>query len=216
MEEKIYFRPAKYGKGVKKKDKTEKAEGGGNSHRVRNLVFFFSLLVIVVLIILWLLHGKTTTSGQYPENVKNNSLLCSSNSIKYPKITTIDSDNKELKIDAIFNGAETLKNISIVYTLQYTSEQEAYAAEVSSNIEFVNKLASIGFNSSKFSNKFSRYVDKLIISLTMKPDELEETTVDYVMLDTKDAERIKTYGLKDYQEYYESLGFVCKNTIDNN
>lgn len=217
MEEKIYFRPASYGKGIRKrKEKREIEDKGEKDHRVRNLIIFIILIFLIVLIMLWLLRGKTTTSGQYPENIKNNSLLCSSKNIKYPKITKIDSDNKELKINTIFNGTETLKSISIIYTLQYASEQEAYAAEVSSNIEFVDKLASIGFNSSKFSNKFSRYVDKLIVSLTMKPNELEETTADYAMLNMKDIEQIKAYSLNDYQEYYESLGFICENTIDNN
>ncbi|MBR2587354.1 hypothetical protein IKE71_03230 [Candidatus Saccharibacteria bacterium] len=48
--------------------------------------------------IILLLHGKTTTSGQYPASVCNESLTCESKSITYEKVNQVNSDDKDLKI----------------------------------------------------------------------------------------------------------------------
>ncbi len=210
MEDKLYFEPEFSGRKEKRK-KYEKKD-----HRFFKLFLFLLLLLIIVSIIIWLLKGSETVSGQYPENIKNEALICKSDNINYPKITTTNSDKKELKINAIFNGKDTLKDISIIYTLQYGSEAEAYAAETSANIEFVEKLAALGFNSSKFSNKFSRYIDKLIVSLTMRASEINESTMDYLILDPDKVNHVEKYNLNDFQKFYQSIGFLCESTIDNN
>ena len=89
MEEKLYFKPASYGKGIKQKEKPVKRkekEDGEKTHRVRNLVLFLLFIAIIIIVILWLLHGRTITTGQYPANVKNESLECVSTSLTYPKL----------------------------------------------------------------------------------------------------------------------------------
>lgn len=76
MEEKLYFKPADYGKGKKKAEKDKPKEK--ENHKVAKLIGILLFLLIVVVIIIWLLRGKITTTGQYPENVKIESLKCES------------------------------------------------------------------------------------------------------------------------------------------
>lgn len=215
MEEKLYFTPAKYGKGVKKrKEKTEKEDKDEKGHRVRNLVFFLLLLVIVVLIILWLLHGKTTTSGQYPENVKNESLTCITTNKKYTILDKIESNDKEIKINGVFNGTETLKSLSLIYTLNYGSESEAYRSEAISHAQLNETLANSGFSSSKFSNKFTRYKEKLIISLTANKNELNEYSAKYFEIVPDESGQIPN-SLSELRKKYEANGFKCNSSEDN-
>lgn len=213
MEEKLYFKPAKYGKGIKQKAKPEKTADENKNHRVRNLIFFLIFIVVIVLIILWLLRGKTTVSGQYPENVSNESLTCVSINTQYEKTSWIDSDNKELKINAIFNGTELLKSISLIYTLHYADESEAYYAEAKSHAQLNDGFAAVGFDVRKFDNKFARYGNKLIISLTANKSEINEYSASYFLLPVEDGD-LKLKTISDYKNAFEGQGFSCTTTAE--
>lgn len=213
MEEKLYFKPAKYGKGIKKqKEKIEK-DKDEKDHRIRNLIVFLLFIVAIILIILWLLHGKTTTSGQYPENISNESLTCISKNTKYEKTSWVDSDDKELKINAIFNGTESLKTISLIYTLNYADESEAYYAEAKSHAQLNDSFAAVGYDVRKFDNKFARYNNKLIISLTASKSEIDEYSAVYFMLPIE-ADGFKLKTLSDYKRAYETQDFFCVVTAE--
>ncbi|MBQ3294383.1 hypothetical protein IJG98_01470 [Candidatus Saccharibacteria bacterium] len=215
MEEKLYFKPASYGKGIKKKDKSTKPDESdkNNDHRIRNLILFLALIAIIVLIILWLLRGKTTMTGQYPENVSNESLTCVSANTQYEKTSWIDSDNKELKINAIFNGTESLKSISLIYTLYYADEGEAYYAEAKSHAQLNDGFAAIGFDVQKFDNKFARYGNKLIISLTANKSEINEYSASYFLLPVED-DGLKLKTISDYKNAFENQSFSCTATVE--
>ena len=216
MEEKLYFKPGNYGKGRKKKQTEQKVDNAPEKkdHKATKLISPLLFLLIAIIIIIWLLHGKTTTSGQYPENVKNESLTCASSQIKYEKTSWIDSDEKELKINAIFNGADSLKSLSLIYTLVYPSETDAYLAESQSHAQLNEGFAAIGYDVRKFSNKFSRYDNKLIITLTTSKAELDEYSASYFLLPTSE-DGFKLNTLSDYQNAFEAQGMTCSSTIDN-
>ena len=210
MEEKLYFKPASYGKGNKKKEKLDDSK---NDYRIRNLVLFSLLIVVIVAVILWLLRGKTTTSGQFPENVKTESLTCVSTKLVPEKLNGATSSDREVKISAIFRGADDLKSISLVYTLNYASPDEAYGYEAKSHAEFNKALAASGYSVSKFSNKFSRYDNKLIISLSANNNEIDQISASYFMLNIGEkGELAKT--ITDYMQNYEMQGFACKSTTE--
>lgn len=218
MEEKLYFRPAKYGKGLKKhKEKSkepDKAEPKKDSknHRARNLILFLLFLAVVVVVIVWLLRGEITTSGQYPENIKNYSLSCTSRGITPEKLASADSADKELKINAIFNNDAELKNISLIYTTIYASESAAYSAEAHTHADLNHALSASGYNVEKFSNKFSRYGEKLIISLYALQSEIDEISAPYFLIPLDDNHKVSLKNLDDYKASYESLGFTCNTS----
>ena len=127
MEEKLYFKPADYGKVIEKKDKPEKPDGSNknDNHHIRNLILFLALIAIIVLIILWLLHGKTTIRGQYPENIKNESLSCISTTAIYEKADERIADKRELKINAVFYGENNLSAIGLRYAQDFENNGDA-------------------------------------------------------------------------------------------
>ena len=199
MEEKIYFKPET----SEKKDK--------KNHKFLKLFFFLLSLIIIVLIIVWLLRGSKTISGQYPENVKNESLECISNELTYPKAGAVDSSEKELKINALFSGKEKLSTIYLTYTLNYSTESEAISVEAISHADFNRKLGKAGFSAGKFNNKFTILKDRLVISLYGTASDLTEYTGEFFMVNEK--ETFPT-TLEEYKENYERQGFACKTDIE--
>ncbi len=217
MENKLYFSPAHYGKGIKKKEKSAERpteNGEKKNHRTRNLILLLLFLAILVGVILWLLRGKTTTHGQYPENVRNESLTCTSSSVTYEKTNNVNSDDKELKISMVFAGKDSLSSASLKYTLRFGSYDEAYSAEAVSHAQFNLALQALGYDASKFNNKFSIIDSELVVSLSVNPDKtIDDTTRSYFLIDyAEDDELPKT--LAEYRTNYEKQGFSCTSTLD--
>lgn len=211
MEEKLYFKPAKYGKGIKQKAKPEKDEDGGNNHRGRNLIIFLLFLVIIVLIILWLLRGKTTTSGQYPENLKTESLRCASEEIIYIGTGNVTPSNHKLEITATFNGTEFMSSMNLSYSLMYETEKEITDAEAISHADFNRKLGKRGYNAGKFNNKFTVLADRLVISLYATSSDLDPQTSDFFLLDPQNP--LPT-TLAEYRNAYEAQDFSCVSSLE--
>lgn len=205
MEEKIYFKPEEYGK--KKENKKKK------NHKGIKLAVFLLFLAVIVFIILWLLRGKTTTSGQYPANIRNESLVCESNSIIYEKVDNVHSDNRELKISMVFNDTKKLGSASLKYTLHFTSSEEAHSAEAVSHAQFNLALQALGYDAGKFNNKFSEIGSDLVITLNLTSDKsLDDATKSYFLVDYAEDNRLPE-SLSDYRRNYESQGFTCVSTI---
>ncbi|MBR3595029.1 hypothetical protein IKL45_02185 [Candidatus Saccharibacteria bacterium] len=217
MEEKLYFKPASYGKGIKNKEKPVKKkekEEGEKTHRIRNLVLFLLFIAVIVIIILWLLHGKTTTTGQYPANVKNESLECVSTALTYPKLGTVSPAPKEtnLTLTAVFSGEDTLRTISVKNLMTFESNSEAVVAEARTHANFNIGLRAYNYGTEKFENKFSIMSDKLLVNLTAKSKELDEFSKGYFLIT---SEQLPT-TLADFKQEYEAQGFTCRTDFNEN
>ena len=208
MEEQLYFEPASRSK--KSSEKSKK------THKIRKLLLLLTIVAIIVLIIIWFLRGKTTISGNYPENVKNEALTCISNDIIPEKLASANSNEKELRINAIFSGDSKLKNISLIYTVNYSSEENAYGAEAKTHAELNHALNASGYNSQKFNNKFARYGEKLIISLYATQTESDEIAAQYFMITLDGNHKVSVENISDYKQNYENQGFKCESTEENN
>ncbi len=220
MEEKLYFKPASYGKGTKKKkQRSEKIAKPANSdsakdHHIRNFSLFLALAAIVILIILYLLRGKTTTTGQYPANVKNKSLECISTSLTYDKLGTVSPAPAEtnLTLTAIFSGENALSSLSLKNLMTFTSNSEAVVAEARTHATFNIGLRTYNYGTEKFDNKFSIMSDKLLVNLTAKAKDLDEFSKGYFLIT---SEELPT-TLSDFRALYESQGFTCRTNFNNN
>ncbi|MBR3257276.1 hypothetical protein IKG02_03255 [Candidatus Saccharibacteria bacterium] len=221
MEEKLYFTPADYGRNKKHPEKpgslsrpTKKEKLEVKHKTLKWLVFCFFVMIITA-VLFWLLHEKTTTNGQYPENIKNESLVCKSDSIIYEKINQVKTDSKELVISMIFNGKETLSSGSLKYTLKYSSYDEAHDAEAISHAQFNLGLQELGFDVSKFNNKFSIIDNELVVVLNFSTkNEINETTRSYLLLNYNDGDNKLPSTLPEYRQNYEQQGFFCVSTTD--
>lgn len=207
MEEKIYFKPEGYGKGKKKVEKIEPKEKG--NHKVAKLVGILFFLFIVIAIIIWLLRGKTTVNGQYPANITNESLSCSSSSIEYQKVSKRSAKSTELKMTMVFSGTEKLVSGSLRYILRYDNHSEAVNSEAVNHANFGTELASRNLKFTEFDNKFTILDEILEVSLRASASSINEYTADYFLIDTKN-ELPKT--LEEYKKNYESQGFACETS----
>ncbi len=212
MEEKLYFKPAKYGKGIKKKDKPKKAEEGSKNHRTRNLVLFLTLVIVIILAILWLLRGKITTTGQYPENVKNEYLDCISKNTTYFKVGDVSSDEKELRATMVFLGEEELSSISIKYTLNFADKSAASYAEPIVNTRFHENIAEVVDSYSAFNNKVTLLDDAIVVTLHASKTDLKDDLAKEFFLIPKTK---SPTTLSDYREIFDAQGLTCESSIDN-
>lgn len=201
----LYFEPES---SKNKEKKTNK------NHRWVRLAIFLVALLLAVLFVIWLLQGETITSGQFPENVRNESLVCVNKNIVYEKVNKVDSPNKELKINMIFNGKNTLNSVNLGYTLIYDNDSEAYSAEAVSHAQFNLGLQALGYDAGKFNNKFSLIGNKLVIVLNATSSNIadKDTKQYFLIKSTDEAESPK--NLEEYQYNYESQGFACESSLD--
>lgn len=210
MEEKLYFKPDDYGKGKKKK-RPERKDGSGEkkNHRTIKIIGILLFLLALTAIIIWLLRGKTTTNGQYPANITNESLNCSSLSIEYPKISRRSAKSTELKMTMVFSGTEKLVSGSLRYILRYDNHSEAVNSEAVNHANFGTELASRNLKFTEFDNKFTILDNVLEVSLRASASSVNEFSADFFLIDTKN-ELPKT--LEEYRKNYESQGFTCETS----
>ena len=185
-----------------------------SNHKALKLVIFLIFLLTIILIILWLLRGKTTTTGKYPDNIKNESLECTSDELIYEKLGNfgVTPDATELKITMIFTGSESLLSLGIKNLLTFSSNHDAVIAEARAHANFNLSLQAINYDSGKFDNKFSINSDKLLVNLTGKSSDINEYDKSYFMIK---SDKLPA-SLPDYQAEYESLGMKCVSTFDEN
>ena len=160
---------------------------------------------------LWLLHGKTTTTGQYPANVRNEYLTCKSRDITYDKVSSIDSGDKEMKINMVFYGEETFNSASLQYTLKFNDKTEAFSAEAISHAQFNKGLAAIGLESEAFSNKFSLMDETLSIVIHTSASDINEITASYFLIFVDNDNKAPS-TISEYKSNYESQGFSCNSS----
>lgn len=215
MEEKLYFKPESYGKGRKKKQQTEQRvekNTEDKNHKVLKIVCLLLFLLILIIIIIWLLHGKTTTTGQYPANVKNESLECTSHKLTYNKLGTVSPAPKEttLTLTAVFSGSSELRTLSLKNLMTFESNSEAIVAEARTHANFNIGLRPYNYDVSKFDNKFSIMSSKLLVNLTLKKSEYDEFSKDYFLIT---SEQLPT-TLADFKQEYEAQGFTCRTDFN--
>lgn len=169
-------------------------------------------LLVLIIIIIWLLHGKTTTTGEYPANVKNESLECTSHELTYNKLGTVSPAPKEttLTLTAVFSGSNELRTLSLKNLMTFESNSEAIVAEARTHANFNIGLRTYNYDTDKFDNKFSIMHEKLLVNLTLKNKEYDEFSKDYFLL----ASDPLPASLDDFKEVYEAQGFTCRTTFD--
>ena len=199
--------------GVKKPHNEHNENSEQKSHKPLKLTLFFLFLLIIILILLWLLRGKTTTTGKYPENIKNESLECVSDELIYEKLGSFNEPiATNLVITAVFRGSDSLLSLGIKNLLTFSSNHDAVIAEAKSHANFNFSLQALNYDSGKFDNKFSIIGDKLLVNLTGRSNDINEYDKSYFMIK---SDKLPA-SLPDYQAEYESLGMKCVSTFDEN
>lgn len=220
LEEKLYFRPADYGKGLKKhKEKpasAEKQTEDRKSHRARNLVLLLLFLIITAIVIFWLLHGKTTVSGRFPENIKNESLECNIAGLAYLKTNRVVPNSTETKVTMIFYGENEFNSINLRHTMHFPSSIAASEAEAIAHVQIAENFGYSGLSYDEFDNKFTRIDGDLTLSLYSSEKFKKGTMYEYFLVNELPVVGAYPTTLAEFRQNYESQGFTCKSSIDNN
>lgn len=179
--------------------------------RKKILDFLEKFLVLVVIlclvvVITLMLRGKTTTSGQHPEDVKDDTLSCFATGKEYPFFRIKSGRGSETKIEAIFHLGE-LKTISLQQTLFYDSVDEIIASEAHNHAAMNIKFGELGLKADAFTARYARYDDKMIMTLFSKGEEFDEVAEKFFFADFENGGKDKTRD--GFERNFENQGFVC-------
>ncbi len=214
LEEKLYFKPANYGKGKRKKQAEQKGKSENKKkHKALKLVIILLVLAIIVAVIIWFLRGKTTTTGRFPENIKNESLECNIANLTYEKTNRISPAESDTKVTMIFYGLDQLSSINFRYTMHLASNKEAGEAEAITHVQLAENFADSGLSYEEFDNKFTRVDSDLTLSLYSSEELKKDTMYGYFLINKLQDTNQYPSTLKEYRKNYEAQGFTCKSSI---
>lgn len=206
MEEKLYFKPASYGKGTKaKKPESEKPEKEP-THIFLKFGLIILVLVAIVLVIIYFLHGKTTTTSEKIPNVKSVALSCASDSFIYPIFVYDGSKSRGLEVKMIFSEEE-LKSISLGYSLLYDSADLVQASEAHNHAAMNISFGKNNLEADAYNAKYTILSDRMRMNLYAPSSKLDETAKLYFLID---GDGTFPKSVQELRKNYESQGFACE------
>lgn len=166
----------------------------------------FLVIVAVVLLLAFFLRGQTTVSGENPDVKSTISLNCVSDDYRYDFSPYDNSDNKNLKIDIIFEN-EKVSSASLVYMLYYQNAENITESDAENHASMNINFSKDGLEADALNANFSKLSDGLKMSLYANIEDINDVTSKYFLLDYFD----KGYTIKNIQRIYESKGLICKS-----
>lgn len=160
----------------------------------------------IILLFVFLMKGTTTVSGSYPENVKDNSVICNSSGLSYQFFRYDNSSEKDAKISILFNG-DNLKSISLVYTLLYSNEIGAKTSEAQNHAAMNIHFGEDGLGGDSFSAHYNINGNKMTMNIYATPSDLRTTYGSkYFLIDGLPLES----SIEQYKNHLEKQGFTCE------
>ena len=162
-------------------------------------------MAIIILLLVFSLQGKTTTTGNYPDNISDHSMTCVVNNRKYPFFTYDKSDSQSTTINMIFNNDE-IKNISLIHVMNYSSEEMITGSEAF-NHAAMNKSFGSALGPDALGARYSKLDNAMKMSLFANNSDITDISAKYFLMDLDNA---NSRGINDYKKNYESKGFDCQ------
>ncbi len=191
----------------------KKSEKSKKNYRYVVLALLLIFVTTLILIIFWLTRGKTTTTGRFPDNIKNESLECNISNLSYEKIGKVPTSNTDTKITIVFYGTEKFNSINLRHTIHLASPEVAGETEAVAHVQFAENLGYSGLNYLEFDNKFTRIDNNLMLSLYNTKPFTKDTMYEYFLIDKNNNGQYPT-SLEEYRKNYESQGFTCQSSIN--
>ena len=148
-----------------------------------------------------LMRGQTTVSGNFPDDVKSEILICRKTGIPYPYMQYDKSNGKNIEITIVFEN-NALNSISLIYTLHYTNSE---TAEISRTANMVDMNHSFGakYGPGAFNARYVVNDTDMQTSLFATSDDLKDGGAEFFLIDNSPK------NLNDYRKNYVSQGFNC-------
>ena len=170
-----------------------------------SLIIFLLLLCISGMIAVFLCQGKTTTTGNYPDNISDEALSCSMNNVDYPFFAYDYSTKKETTVKMLF-AKNTIKSISLTHNLYYDDAQKISGSESYNHGVMNLSFASNGLEHDALNAKYASLSDRMQFTLYATSSDLNATTLKYFLIDTGEIFTEKT----QFQNFYQGKGFSCE------
>ena len=167
------------------------------------LMLVVGIILLIVFIVWLLMKGDVKTTGTYPDDTTPESLKCVKKDVAYKFFKSDSPASAEVKINAVFTKGK-LDSLSFTHRTAYSDENNARimsdAHEADMNLSFYD----VGMGSYSLNAKYS--TDKNIAQMTLfvKPEDLNSTSVKYIMLDSLPE------NLTGYKRGYTGQGFTCE------
>ena len=176
------------------------------------IILTFAVLAGIISIILFLLNGNTTTKTSDIKTIKNTSLRCSSNTVKYPFATYDNSLKKELKIDLIFNE-NILKTIALSYSLYYDNEEAVAISETQNHAAINIKFQNEGLGPDALNAKYTKLNDNFRLNLYHNGEKIDPVSAKYFLIKNDGGNLLET--LSEYKTNYEQQNLICETSEQN-
>ena len=165
-------------------------------------------LSVLATVIANAMFGTVTTTGNFPEDVKDASLVCENTSLTYPIFVYNNSEKKETKITAIFHGDDP-KNLSLIHSMFYKNQDSVIASEAHNHGAMNKKFATDELGADSFSATYSKSSEKMQMTLFANSSDLKNaSTMKYFLLDGEGSSEIPKTK-EEYKRIYEKKGFSC-------
>ena len=186
--------------------------------RKKSNIFVATVTIILLALIVWLiflLKGKTTTSGDFPANIKTRSIVCGKDNAQYAYVGASESSKNTFRVIGVFNESKRLQKINFDYYVHFEDNDSAVAGESYIHHLFAKSLESNGLKYSELNNKFSVLNSKVDISLYATPDIINEYNAQYLLIKTHSEASDFSLTEDDFEHNYQSQGFICESTNEN-
>lgn len=176
--------------------------------KIIGIIFVIVVSVACIITLIILLHGETKTSGQNSTNTKSKSLICESQTVKYPFFDYDNSTAKNLKITANFYNNK-INAISLAYTLYYDDARQIALSESSNHADMNISFGKDNLGADAFNAHYAKMEDSMKMNLYIEFDKLNLATAKYFMVEPKDQTSLPV-SLSEYQENYKKQGLNCE------
>jgi len=175
-----------------------------------NLAILISIMLIVAtitLIIGFLLRGKTTVTGNFPDPVSSDSIICEGDNIEYPYFKTSTAEKTTTRITSTFTDGK-LSSVSMVYSLFDDNSSTINNSESANHARINLATQADGLGSDIFNLHFSKLADRLEARFYAEAKDINNVSSKYLMLEPL-SDNNAVYSKNFVQKNYEAKGLKC-------
>jgi len=172
-----------------------------NRGLVYSIICFF-VLALIAFILFFLLRGEISTSGEFSESIKSDTLVCSSNSFKYPFLNDGLILNQSISIKNIFHDKK-ISMVSLVVSVLYPTNSDALAGSSRLHAEMNTSFGDV-LGPDALEARYTVIDNVVQISLTGEGDNIANSSRKYLLLNDDVVTK------QEILSNYVDQGFNCE------
>lgn len=168
------------------------------------LMLVVGIIILIVFIIWLLMKGDIKTTGEYPDDVKNSSLSCTTAGFKYPFSKYDESTKKETTVNILFINNK-IDSITLIYTLNYDTERGIIASEANIHADMNKSFADSGLGVDALGANYAKTDNAMTLTLHADKGILDANSGKYFLINDIPIDS----SISVYARNYKNQGFKC-------